>query len=221
MCWENQPSEPMDILFEDKHLLVVNKPAGVLSEGSEESLSVQLSDQRNEALSPCHRLDRDTSGLIVLARNKPALTRISSQFASRTVRKAYLACVEGEWLPSWNRVETRIRRLPDGRMANDGKGKPARSTFRRLACWDGRSLLEVLPKTGRTHQIRLHCLHQGCPIAGDGLYGTADPGGTPMALHARELRFRHPASGEPLTLTAPPPDYWPAYWLLGCPVEIG
>lgn len=214
----------MDILFEDKELLLVNKPAGLLVENSgtneNNSLTNLLAQERKEVLFPCHRLDRDTSGVIIFAKKMHMLKQISGLFASHVIRKTYLACVDGEWNPTWNRVETHIRRMQDGRMANSREGKISRTTFRRLAYWNDSSLLEVLPKTGRTHQIRLHCLFHGCPIKGDILYGTSDPQGTPMALHARELRFQHPLTRENLTITAPLPDYWQKYWLLGCPVEI-
>ena len=214
----------MERLFEDSQLLVINKPAGCITEGpvknGQASLTDMLSHDLEKEVFACHRLDKDTTGVLVFAKTKLALRALSEQFSKRQVRKTYLAAVEGTWSKSWNRVHTRIRRTAKGSLENSSDGKEAITTFRLLAQWNGRSLIEALPKTGRTHQIRLHCLYQGCLISGDGLYGDRSEDMPPMALHASELRLLHPASGEPLRIGSALPDYWLKVWLKDCPVEI-
>lgn len=214
----------MDILFEDSSLLAINKPAGRISEGPAKdglsSLEAFLRESMGIDLYPCHRLDRDTTGVLLFAKSKPALTSVHQQFSKRQVRKAYLVCVDGEWDPAWTRIETYIERHRDGSLINANKGKQALTTFRRLAHWNGRSLLQALPKTGRTHQIRLHCAFKKCPVLGDALYGSSSNAESTMALHASELRLRHPASHESLSIQAPLPAYWATEWLKGCPFEI-
>ena len=214
----------MDSLFDDAQLLVIYKPPGFIVEGpsknGQDSLTTLLASQLRKPVYPCHRLDKDTTGVLVFAKNKGSLKSISEQFAKRRVRKIYLACVAGEWDPAWNRVETRIQRTSENRMFNSEEGKEAVTTFRRLTFWNNRSLLEALPKTGRTHQIRLHCLYHQCPISGDSLYGIRSEDQPPMALHAWQLRFKHPTTSEALNLQAPLPDYWQTHWLKNCPVEI-
>lgn len=214
----------METLFEDEYLLVINKSAGFITEGPEKngrpSLSDQLREQSAKPLHPCHRLDKDTSGVLVFAKSKAMLARVSEQFAKRKIRKTYLVRVDGIWNSSWNRVESHIQRNPEGKLLNGDVGKKAITTFRRLAQWQKYSLLESLPKTGRTHQIRLHCLFHKCPISGDGLYGSKTEEQPPMALHAWQLRFQHPMTSESQIIKAPLPDYWRTFWLKHCPIDI-
>ena len=214
----------MELLFEDDHLIVVNKLPGMITEGVPKGKNLSLSDrieaQNGLPVYACHRLDKDTTGVVVFAKSKIALKQVFSQFSERKVRKLYLVRVDGVWESSWNRVDTLIARDTDGRMKNSDCGKKSLTTFRRLATWDKFSLLEALPKSGRTHQIRLHCLHHSCPVSGDGMYGLRDPDQPPMALHARQLFLKHPLSGKSLILEAPLPEYWRSHWLKGCPVEL-
>jgi RluA family pseudouridine synthase len=214
----------MDILIDDSSILVLNKPAGFIVEGPFKdgrfSLTDQLEQEFKKYFYPCHRLDRDTSGILVFAKRKKVLVHLSKQFSDRKIRKTYLARVEGNWDTTWNRVESLIQRSPLGHMENGKQGKLAVTTFRRLAQWNQHSLLEALPKTGRTHQIRLHCLYHDCPISGDAVYGTPTSVEKPMALHAWKLQFLHPESGESISVNAPLPDYWKTHWLKDCPVEI-
>ncbi len=215
----------MEILFEDNQLVVINKPSGLITEGptkdGKESVETMLSRNYQDSVYACHRLDRDTTGVVVFAKTKAALRSLNEQFSKRQVRKAYLACVQGEWAKSWNRVETCIRRCNGAAWENADSGKQAITTFRRLAFWQDRSLLQVLPKTGRTHQIRLHCAYKLCPILGDNLYGQVLEGQPSMALHAQELHFKHPSTHQRMSTTAPLQDYWHSYWLKDCPVDIG
>jgi 23S rRNA-/tRNA-specific pseudouridylate synthase len=138
----------------------------------------------------------------------------------KRIRKAYWAVVAGRWRPEWNRIETEIARSPTGRLQNVvAGGRRAVSTVRLLAATDEKSWIEVLPKTGRTHQVRLHCLAMGHPILGDRLYG--ERADVPIALHAWRIDLRHPVSGESLRIRASPPAYWPDHWLIDVPIESG
>ncbi len=214
----------MKIIFEDALLLVISKPAGTITEGptkdGKESAESLLSKNSQHPLYACHRIDRDTTGVVIFAKSKTALRAINEQFSKRQIKKTYMACVDGEWSKAWNRIETRIRRTARGCWENADEGKLAITTYRRLAFWNDRSLLQVLPNTGRTHQIRLHCAFKSCPVSGDGLYGKRTEDMPSMALHARELLFRHPATKENLRIEAPLPDYWRSHWLKDCPVQI-
>ncbi len=214
----------MEVLFEDHVLLIVNKPAGLIVEGPAlmgiKSLQVTLEERFNAKLHPCHRLDKDTTGIVIFARQPSVLKAMFKQFERKQVRKTYLARVNGEWPKSMNRIETRIARNPDGGWLNStSEGKQSLTTFRCLDRWASASLLEVLPKTGRTHQIRLHCLKAGFPISGDTLYSTPTEGSPTMALHGWKIRFKHPTTGESMEVSAPLPDYWKNHWLLGSSVD--
>jgi len=135
---------------------------------------------------------------------------LSALFESRQMRKLYWSVVEGLWPTALHKVETRIGPVGNGVWANvTSGGKPAVSTFQVLGRSPEHNLswLSVLLKTGRTHQVRLHCAQGGCPVWGDPLYGSGHPADF-FGLHARELRFRHPGTGAVLSLVAPPPPTW-------------
>ncbi|RKX33659.1 MAG: RNA pseudouridine synthase [Verrucomicrobia bacterium] len=205
-------SEPIpEILYQDDDLIVVNKPPGLTSESPDskaESLLGRMSDHFGRQLILYHRLDRMTSGCILFGRTARFNRAIAGLFSEKKIRKEYWAVVEGSWPKGLNRVETRIAPLDGGRWENrEDSGKPAVTTFRRLSSAEGRTWLQVLPKTGRTHQIRLHCVHAGCPVVGDALYGPPGTKGS-LLLHARKLTFRHPADARTIEVEAPLPDYW-------------
>lgn len=198
---------PPCVLFEDEHLLVVNKPAGLnthapspfAGEGLHEWFKHR--DPRWASLAIVHRLDKVTSGLIVFARTRPANQSLTQQFATRHVRKRYLLLATKP--PAQNKftVRTLITRTGEKYFANDQAGDPAETDFEYLGEEHGHHLLAAWPHTGRTHQIRVHAAHSGCPILGDELYG-----GGPFArvcLHASELAFQHPIGGGRLHFTAP------------------
>jgi 23S rRNA pseudouridine1911/1915/1917 synthase len=228
--------EPMDlaIVYEDADLLVIDKPAGLVVHPAPGHLTGTLV---HAVLAHCpdlagiggverpgivHRLDKDTSGLIVIAKNDLAHQRLVAQFQSRTVEKIYLTLVHGTLKEKEGMVE-----LPVGRDRQDRKkmstrtlrGKPARTRWRVLADNACCSLLEVRLETGRTHQIRVHFSALGHPVVGDPLYGKAKslkrgaaPASCPQtarqALHARLLGFIHPTRGDKMIFTAPlPPDF--------------
>ncbi|MEK8029909.1 RluA family pseudouridine synthase [Ideonella sp. DXS29W] len=229
------PPREFPVLFEDEHLLVIDKPAGVaVHGGSGVSFGVieQLRRARPEArfLELVHRLDKETSGLLLLAKKRSALTHLQDQFRQRETGKTYAALVTGTW-PANKKVidvalhkylnaegERRVRAV----SADHDEGQRSISLVKVVKVYDhappGFTLLDVTIKTGRTHQIRVHLAHEGHPIAGDDKYGEFAlnkalaagkfAGGCKldrMFLHARRLAFDHPSSGERIELHAPLP----------------
>jgi tRNA pseudouridine32 synthase / 23S rRNA pseudouridine746 synthase len=210
------------VLLEDEHLLAVDKPAGrVVVPGRgppEESLRAEL-ERTHGPLWVVHRLDRGTSGVLLLARTAAAHRALNVAFERGEPRKRYLALVRGEPPPEAV-LDVALVPARRGRMrpARPGelRAKAARTIVRRLELWpavEGRgplALVEALPQTGRTHQIRVHLAAAGTPLAIDPDYGDAGPlalpGGVVLArtpLHASRLAFQHPASGAPLEVEAP------------------
>jgi 23S rRNA pseudouridine955/2504/2580 synthase len=213
------------VLYEDDHLLVINKPAGLavhggsgLSLGAIEALRALRPELR--FLELVHRLDRETSGCLVLAKKRSALTHLQRQWREEEdepgagVEKIYQALVKGRWKGRQHRIEAPLARdeLQGGermvRVSRDGK--PAVTLFEVMERHAGCSLVEVTLLTGRTHQIRVHCVHAGHPIAGDPKYGDDDfnrqmraRGLKRMFLHAAHITFLHPAEGTTLRLSAP------------------
>lgn len=178
---------PLDIIFENDDLLIVNKPAGMVvhpAAGHDSGTLVHavlgydpdmegIGGEERPGL--VHRLDKETSGLIVLAKNERAHRWLQDQFRLRTVEKTYLALVDGKPPTPTGRVEASIGRDPSHRkkmaIVSAGKGREAVSEYKTLESFRDHTLLEFHPLTGRTHQIRLHCQFLGCPIVGDSVYG--------------------------------------------------
>ncbi|MCK9990743.1 MAG: RluA family pseudouridine synthase [Rugosibacter sp.] len=217
------PAREFEIVFEDDAMIIVNKPAGVaVHGGSGVSFGVieQLRRARPEArlLELAHRLDRDTSGLLIVAKKRSALTRLHDQFREGAIAKRYLALVKGVWRNPLQHVRAPLLKyLTDGgerRVSVDPEGKESHSIVRLQKQWRDFSLVEVELKTGRTHQIRVHLAHLGYPIAGDDKYGDfalnkalQKMGLKRMFLHAARLDLPHPITGEPIALTlALPPE---------------
>jgi 23S rRNA pseudouridine1911/1915/1917 synthase len=224
--------EPGDlrVLHEDAEIAVIDKPAGLTvhpgAGRSTGTLAHHLLDRYPEMAGVggpgrpgiVHRLDQGTSGVLVVARTPAAYLRLSRAFASREVRKLYLAIAYGAPSPPTGTIEAPIGRHPQERkeMAVRSGGRPARTEYRTLAAAAGVSLVELDLATGRTHQIRVHLKHLGHPLVGDPVYGEARWKGLPRAhqaalrdfsrpaLHAWRLAFRHPATDEPLAFEAPP-----------------
>jgi 23S rRNA pseudouridine955/2504/2580 synthase len=210
------------ILYEDEHLLVLNKPPGLaVHGGSGVSFGVieQLRSQRPLArfLELVHRLDRDTSGLLLLAKKRSALTALHTELRAGRVKKYYLTLVKGKWRNAKQSVRLNLHKyvLASGerRVAVDTEGDASHTVFDLQHAWREFSLLRAELKTGRTHQIRVHLAHLGYPIAGDDKYGDfafnkdlARAGLKRMFLHASRVSFKHPATGTVLTLEAPLPD---------------
>lgn len=211
----------LPVIYEDDALLVLDKPAGIaVHGGSGVSFGVieALRRQRPEArfLELAHRLDRETSGILLVGKKRSALTRLHDMFRGSDADKRYLVLVKGRWMDPLRHV-----RLPLYKYENEGgerrvrvseDGKSSHTVFRLLARWQGASLLEAQLKTGRTHQIRVHLAHLGYPILGDDKYGDfplnkalQKEGLKRMFLHAWSMKFDHPLSGEALALEAPLP----------------
>jgi 23S rRNA pseudouridine1911/1915/1917 synthase len=221
------------ILFEDHHLIVVNKPAGLLTQAPatvpsleavvKESIRVRYAKPGGVYLAVPHRLDRPVSGVIAFARNTKAGQRLQAQFEARTVRKVYWAIVAG--VPSTSPFEWTdwLRKVPD--VAHVEVTEPE-ATGAKQAVLTGRvvqplsenTFLELEPQTGRMHQLRVQCAHHGHPILGDHEYGSTTHFGPDVeldrdrwiALHARTLEFDHPFTRQRLSFTAPLSEAWPA-----------
>ncbi|MCC8394991.1 RluA family pseudouridine synthase [Paraburkholderia sp. MMS20-SJTR3] len=224
------PAGGFPILFEDDHLLVIDKPAGVaVHGGSGVAFGVieQMRAARPQAkfLELVHRLDRETSGVLMLAKKRAALVNLHEQIRDNRMDKRYYACVHGEWATDWGRrraVKESLHKYstPDGerRVRVQADGLASHTIFNLVDRWPGYALLEAELKTGRTHQIRVHLQHLELPIVGDAKYGdfalnkalaraNAKPGIKRMFLHAYRLKLTHPATGAPLQLEAPlPPE---------------
>jgi len=227
---------PLGILYEDEHLLVINKPAGMVVHPAPGHTSGTLvnallarfpawaeldwweSEEDEEEAGAdyprpgiVHRLDKDTSGLLIVAKSAGARSALQAQFQARQVEKVYLALVHGVPPAPAGLIDAPIGRDPRQRkrMAVVAEGRPAVTAYRVLEPLGEYALLEVMPKTGRTHQIRVHLAFIGHPVVGDEVYGRrrsrlACPR---QFLHAARLSFRHPVTGRPMEFSAPlPPD---------------
>jgi len=217
------PRDPgFPVVFEDEALLIIDKPAGVaVHGGSGVSFGVieQLRAARAESrfLELVHRLDRETSGLLILAKKRPALVAMHGALREGRVVKRYLALVRGAWTRAARSVELPLRKrvTPTGarHVSVEEGGQSSRTEFRLVERCGDFSLVEATLATGRTHQIRVHLAHLGFPILGDERYGDfelnkalAKRGLKRMFLHARALGFDHPLGGGRVELEAPLPD---------------
>jgi 23S rRNA pseudouridine1911/1915/1917 synthase len=215
---------PIEILYQDESVIAVNKPAGIVvhaGAGTHSGTLVNRLVHHFSSLSKIggeqrpgivHRLDRGTSGVMLVARTDAAHRALAGQFASRTVLKIYVALVEGRTTDS-GRIDTPIARDPVRRTrmtARLGHGREAHSEFRVRQRFEGYTLLEVRIGTGRTHQIRAHLASIGHPVAGDRVYGARASSvestrGVRIFLHAWRIGFRSPATGERVSIEAPLP----------------
>ena len=227
-----QPEEiSLAVLYEDEHVLVVNKPPGLVvhpAAGHEEHTLV------NALLHHCrgrlsgiggvirpgivHRLDKDTSGCLAVAKNDAAHIALAAQFASRDVRKVYFALLCGELPRSTGEIHAAIARHPNHRKrmaVTDGGGRDAWTTYQVLERLTSSTFVQAQPHTGRTHQIRVHFHHIGFPLVGDDTYGKRANvrlgeltryAASRQMLHAFKLTFSHPITGEEMVFEAPLPD---------------
>ncbi|MDA7787883.1 RluA family pseudouridine synthase [Sphingomonadaceae bacterium] len=230
-----QPQDiPLNVVFEDEHLIVINKPAGMVvhpAAGNPDGTLV------NALLHHCtgklsgiggvarpgivHRIDKDTSGLLVVAKTTEAHRGLAAQFADHSILRRYLALCKGHPIPAERRIEGRIGRDPGNRkkMAvlddDETRGKHAVSHIKVLERLEACALIECRLETGRTHQVRVHCASIGHPLLGDQTYGRIKTGlggvlkrlhFARQALHAADLGFKHPVTGEKVAFSAPLPD---------------
>ena len=217
---------PLRVLYEDEHIVAIDKPAGMVvhaGAGAHAGTLVNALLGRFQSLSALggelrpgivHRLDRFTSGVILVAKNDAAHRALAALFAGRQVEKTYLALVHGNVAADRGRIEKTIARDPRHRTrmtARLGRGRAAWTEYQVLARYPGFTLLEVRIGTGRTHQIRVHLSSIGHPVAGDRLYGAPakndiHPPGGRFFLHAHRIRFEHPFTGQPVEIGSPLPE---------------
>lgn len=199
-------------------MLVIDKPAGIpvhAGPGGGINLEHYVEALRFGLPNPpalAHRLDRDTSGCLVLGRHRKALARLGRLFAGGRVEKVYWAIVEGQPPRNEGRIEIALRKQSERWgwwMQADPAGQSAVTDYRLLGTGDGIAWLECRPRTGRTHQIRVHCAELGCPILGDPVYGTKRPAkmSVPLQLHARTISLPLYPNRPPVTVEAPPPPH--------------
>ncbi len=210
------------VLFEDDGFLIINKPAGFAVHGGSGVSSgiiegLRLLRPEAHFLELVHRLDKDTSGCLIIAKKRSTLKLLHELFRENNIHKTYLALLAGQWarkklivtaplLKNINKGGERI-------VVISSAGKEAETLFRRVKLFSDSTLVEASPKTGRTHQIRVHAASLGHPIIGDDRYGRDDinhkfkgRGYKRMFLHAEKLKFQHPVTGDPLTILAPLPQ---------------
>lgn len=208
---------PLEILYEDEHILAVNKPPGMVVHPAPGHWSGTFVNALlghcsnlapgNDPLRPgiVHRLDKDTSGVLLAAKTTLAHQKLIEMFSTRRMQKVYLAICSGK--PRNGTINLPIGRHPVHRkeMTTLPDGREAITEFQVVACNETNSLVLARPRTGRTHQIRVHLKHLGCPIVGDTLYGSNRESERQL-LHAYRLSFDHPITGSPMCLTAPIPE---------------
>ena len=213
---------PIEILFEDADLVVPAKPADMPTHPScdhyNDTVANALAFRYAESgkpfvFRPINRLDRNTSGLLLIARNRPTAATLTKAMQSGEIRKSYLAVLDGEMPLGEGEINACLHRTAESIILREvcspdaPDAAPSLTKYRVLAATNGHTLVRAYPLTGRTHQLRVHFASIGHPITGDDLYGTPSPLIGRHALHAHTLSFPHPKTGERMTLTAPlPPD---------------
>ena len=209
---------PLDIVYEDGDMVVINKTPGVLVHPSHGHFDDTVGNfllwhyrqQEDESdFHPVHRLDKGTSGLLVVAKHPHGQEVLKNQLHTGDFRRVYLAVCDGVPSPSEGIIDAPIRPVEGSLMAREvhPEGQPARTHYRVLQSTEHRSLVELELETGRTHQIRVHMAHIGCPLTGDFLYGTEDKALIPRpALHSAEVDITHPITGDRLHFRLPLPE---------------
>lgn len=214
---------PLEILYEDDDLLVINKPAGMVvhpaaghSEGTLVNAILAHCPHLNvggvERPGIVHRLDADTSGIIVVAKNDAAMQNLQAQFKSRKVHKTYLTLVDGKVKPPNGKIDAPIGRDPNHRqkmaVVTRGRTRASVTIYHTLATHDNYTLVQAEPQTGRTHQIRVHLVFLGFPVVGDKIYGHKKNslGLERQFLHAWKIEFKLPSDGRTVNFTAPLPN---------------
>lgn len=208
----------LDILYEDEDMVVVNKQPGILIHPSHGHFSDTIGNylmwhwmQKGEesGFHPIHRLDKGTTGLLIVAKHPHGQEKLKNQLHTGAFRRHYLAVCEGCPQPTEGTIDAPIRPVPDSLIAREvhPQGQCARTHYKVLSAHGSRSLVELELDTGRTHQIRVHMAHIGHPLTGDFLYGTEDKALIPRpALHSWHVDITHPITGRELHFTAPVPE---------------
>ncbi|MFY7930958.1 MAG: RluA family pseudouridine synthase [Oligoflexus sp.] len=229
-------SSDLSILFADRHLIAVNKPARtpVASDASGDDTLLEQVRLWNEARQvdgrkgycvPIHFLDRPVSGLVLFGLSSKGAARLNEQFRSRSLQKTYLAVVCGRPSRAEGRLEHDLAKDKHQNLtrishAKDPEAKRSILTYRVLGYHDELTLLEVRPETGRSHQIRVQLASLGTPIWGDVKYGAPETWNACIALHAWRLELSHPVGKETLCLEAPLPEYWASLWPHSVPLQV-
>ncbi|MEL7535293.1 MAG: RluA family pseudouridine synthase [Bacteroidota bacterium] len=225
---KTKPIEPA-VVYEDNHLIAVNKPFGMLSQGDEtgdqsvfdwvkEYIRVTYNKPGNVYLGLLHRLDRPTGGVLLLAKTSKAASRMSKQFQSRAIQKVYVALTEKLPHPPVGTLKHYVKKLEGKNIMRAynkevPQSKPASLDYRLLRSANAKALIEVQPKTGRRHQIRVQLASIRCTIRGDVKYGNSQTSFNPdksICLFAQKLIFNHPVTKEKITIEAPLPQS--AWW---------
>ena len=208
------------VLYDDESLLVFDKPSGLLVAPVRDypdlvNLVDQVQARYGANCMNVHRLDRDTSGVLIFGKSPAACRGMQYVLENRQVEKLYVALTRGSPAADSGTIDGPLAPDPQrtGRMMVDATGKPSVTHYEVIARWPDSALLHVRPQTGRTHQIRVHLTHIGCPIMGDTFYGSESlpplaattPNAGRLALHAQRMSFAHPISGLPVTVVAPLP----------------
>ena len=219
---KEQTDVDLPILYEDDDVIVVNKPSGLLTHAkgglSDEPTVAEIIRPKTSFATDTdrpgivHRLDRDTSGLLIIAKNPESAAHLQRQFAERTAKKTYIAITDGRPKLNAAKIDLPIGRNPSApsTFRIDPNGKPAQTTYHVLAENDAQSLVELKPTTGRTHQLRVHLAHLNAPILGDRVYGKSSD--CRMMLHAQKLEITLP-SGERKVFEAAIPDEFKKFFL--------
>lgn len=200
-------------LFEDEHILVLNKPAGLAAQagsGITKSLDRMLSATYGPDASPkiTHRLDKETTGLIVFAKTRAAAQHVTAQFANHAVEKHYLVLLEGQGMDAQGHIRAPLAKqvhAHGSRSVVSEKGDHAHTSYRILTTQNGHTLVDATPHTGRMNQLRAHFAHIGHPIYGDFKYGATNRGA--LHLHAWKLALTHPSTGKTVSFLAPVPAW--------------
>ncbi|MGE3953834.1 MAG: RluA family pseudouridine synthase [Parachlamydiales bacterium] len=205
--YEVRPFCGIHILYEDPHLIAISKPAGLLSfpldtPGSRHALGLLRHHLEEPKIQPVHRLDRETSGVMVFARSERGHEGLDALFEGRNLEREYIAVVEGHLAEDKGTWESLLLERADLSVASHPKGKRAVTHFEVIGRTPKLSHLRLKLETGRKHQIRVHCSEAGHPVVGDKRYGGSFDPIERLALHAHTLAFNHPVTGKPLHFTA-------------------
>jgi 23S rRNA pseudouridine1911/1915/1917 synthase len=212
---ETLSRKPVRILYSDPYILVIDKPSGIPSSGHHSALEVVQRITGSNDVFPQHRLDTDTTGVLVFGKSRTVRANISAQFADRQVKKEYIALIEGSLQNTRGIIAPLLKGAVTSTVSMEDGTRTAATAFRQIGTFqdlNGRdySLLSVRLFTGRTHQIRAHLEHLGHPIAGDRQYNPNDASDfRRQMLHASRLTLTHPVSGIPMTFHAPYPADFP------------